>query len=880
MNKFNYFILAISMVFIWSCQNDTRGYKLSKNEKNINAKERAEWEMFLKGGPVDYEKAKSARIQTEKLFHKQMTADKSLKDAGISGWEDLGPGNIGGRIKTIAIDPNDVNRIFIGGAAGGIWCTLNGGSDWLEVTPPEMSYPVTWIEFNPNNTNEMVATTGEFIAGFARAPGVGVIKSVDGGNTWYATNPPTSNNFFWLNRIKYHPTVANRLFAVGSTTNEDGQSGSGAIFRSDDNGENWIVAANSGTFYDDLEIDPTDGLIYVGIDGGLFKSVSTSGTTFNTLTGQLTNPPNFNDRRFEVTLCGANVFVLKFLTGITPAGCLSGFNFDIGCDGDSDFRSEVWQSPDRGVSWNLLTSTQSPSENILGGQGNYDNAIWADPTDCNTLLLGGIDLWRYTIDANNLTKISAWADDIGGNNATGDNNSIHADQHVIVSQPNFNGSNNRDVFIGNDGGIYKTTNPYTQSANGWPSSASLNNNIFITQFVGGDITPGGDTIVGGSQDNSSFVNRNANSGSLFWQLYHTGDGGFCAIHPTDPEYIFTTTQRGNLWCSDNGGDSYCNIASFSGRTGPFADDCLNATQDFFSTNDNPNFYAPFKMDKNNPDVLYMGATQLWRNDNLGDEDDWTSIKPAITSNSRIFSFDVSNSSPATIYIGHNDGTLMFTTNTGGMWSTDNNNTGNRGAITDVAIHPQDSDQVMFTIAGYSQNNIWFRGSTSQSWQNRSLPFDMAVNTVTWHPENQDWVYIGTDMGVFASEDRGQNWSVLPLFDNNEGPTFTEVRELFWQGNSSPNNAYHLVAATHGRGMWRTTFPLLTNQYVDKNNNGFEQGTFSRPWNTFREAINAAGHGATIKFLSIGNHDEAPSPILIKKKVEIELQNGNVPVVIK
>lgn len=855
------------MLSILACQ-DHHKYGSDEVIENINAKERGEWRSLQKGGDHNAQIIKKARSQTQSLFKKQMSADKSLKDAGINGWEDLGPRNVGGRIKTIAIDPNNANRIFIGGVAGGIWRSTDGGTNWTEMTPPEMSYPITWIEFNPNNTNEMVATTGELAAGFERAPGVGVIKSVDGGNSWYVTNPPPAVNFFWLNRIKYHPTVNNRIFAIGSSFDQavTGGAGTGTIYRSNDNGENWAVASiTNGVIFDDLEIDPADGLIYIGGNSTLLKSTTTSGTNFNTLTANFPNPAGLNGARHEVTLCGANVFVLKYL---------------LDNPGPTTFRSELWQSPDQGATWNLLTNTQGTrAQNILGDQGNYDNALWVDPTNCNTLLLGGIDLWRYTINTNTLTRISDWRDDIGGNNSTGDDDSIHADQHVIVSEPNFNGTTRRDVFIGNDGGIYKTTNPYTQSQNGWSTSASLNDNIFITQFVGGDISPGGDTIVGGSQDNSSFVNRNANTGSKFWKVYHTGDGGYCAIDPRDPEYIYTTAQFGSLWRSDNGGDSYCNIADFGGITSPFSGDCA-IFDDFFSANDNPGFYAPFKMDKRNPDVIYMGATRLWRNDDMGDEDEWTAIKPAIASNSQIFSFDISVSSPSTIYVGHVDGTLMRTANTGGIWSADINTTGFNGNITDIAIHPQNSGQVIFTMAGYNQTNIWYRGSTGQAWQNRSLPFDMQVNTVTWHPENDDWVYVGTDSGIFASEDRGQSWSVLPFFSTNEGPTFTEVMELFWQGNSSPNNAYYLVAATHGRGMWRTSFPLLSDLYVDKGNNGFEQGTMSRPWNTFREAVNAAGHGSTIKFLSTGDHDEAPSSIIIKKKVEIKLENGNVPVVIK
>ena len=96
-------------------------------------------------------------------------------------------------------------------------------------------------------------------------------------------------------------------------------------------------------------------------------------------------------------------------------------------------------------------------------------------------------------------------------------------------------------------------------------------------------------------------------------------------------------------------------------------------------------------------------------------------------------------------------------------------------------------------------------------------------------------------------DKGASWSRTPRRGDHEGPANTETAELFWQGDT-------LVAATHGRGMYRTR-PLSV-VYVDFSYDGEEEGTFSRPFDSVSEGIDAAGNGTTISIRS-ATYDEGP-----------------------
>src|SRR5918995_613707 len=112
----------------------------------------------------------------------------------------------------------------------------------------------------------------------------------------------------------------------------------------------------------------------------------------------------------------------------------------------------------------------------LSNQGWYDNTIWVDPTNANTLIVGGIDLWKSTNGGVSLTQISDWSLTPA---------SAHADHPAIVEQPGFNGTTTRTVWSANDGGIYGTTNVYTvgiaTDTAGW---SVFNNNLGVTQFYG------------------------------------------------------------------------------------------------------------------------------------------------------------------------------------------------------------------------------------------------------------------------------------------------------------------------------------------------------------------------------------------------------------
>jgi photosystem II stability/assembly factor-like uncharacterized protein len=222
-------------------------------------------------------------------------------------------------------------------------------------------------------------------------------------------------------------------------------------------------------------------------------------------------------------------------------------------------------------------------------------------------------------------------------------------------------------------------------------------------------------------------------------------------------------------------------------------------------NENALFIAPFILDPNNSSRLLAGGLSLWRTNDAKTPNTntrgpaWSSIKsPAGTFISAIA---VMKGNADMIWVGHVNGDVYCTqegTKTNPVWTKmDDNgptplpNRNGLAFVTRITIDPRTSKTVYVTFGGYTRGNVWKTTNGGQAWSNigNALP-EAPVRCLAVHPRKSQFLYIGTEVGVFASEDGGSTWS-----PTNEGPTNCAVDDLFWMDQT-------LVCATHGRGMFR------------------------------------------------------------------------------
>ncbi len=782
--------------------------------------------------------------------------DGSPSTSGALGtWQSIGPGNVGGRTRALLIDPSNPDVMYAAAVAGGVWKTTDGGTTWLPLNDFLANIAVTSMAFDPSNPSIIYAGTGE---GFFNADGVrgaGIFKTTDAGAHWTRLPATASNsNFFFVNDIVVSPANAQHVYAAtrtgvwrsldgGTTWNQaivsnvaNGANGAMDLVIRTDKSTDYIFAA-VGTFSRSHIFRNTDA----GGDG-TWEDVYSEPTMGRT---SLAIAPSNQDVIYAMALCiscpaGTNP---NFPTASYTDGLLGVFRSTSAGDPGS------WTTQVRNNSANLQDTLllANPVNGALAqcgfgtsqflNQGWYDNVIAVDPTDPEKVWAGGVDLFRSDNGGVNWGVASYWWFQVNGtppNN--GDPQFVHADNHIIAFHPNYNGTTNQTMFAGNDGGIYRTNNALTGNVgyvNGTtpgggtitPTSpicgneftpggfftvpapviwSPLNNGYAVTQFYHGLPYPNGQTYFGGTQDNGTNRGTDA-AGPNAWSRINGGDGGYVAVNPLNTNILYLETTGLSLRRSTNGG------ASFVGATSGISGDVFP-------------FITVFRMDPTTPARLWIGGRFMWRTDN--NAVNWTRTSNAQQTGGSITSMAIAPTNSNIVINGAASGQLRRTNialtanatsvlNSTWLQSFTPRGNGN-GTISWVEYDPTNASNVWATVStfngvananGTSAGHVfkstdggatWTLADGTQTLGNVNAIPDIPVHSVVVDPNDNQRIYVGTDLGVFVSLDGGQNWA-----RETTGFSNVVVESLSAVNN---NGVTTLFAFTHGRGAFKVTIP--------------------------------------------------------------------------
>ena len=789
----------------------------------------------MRGGSWEPEKVLAAKEYLKQ--HQQPVTKSNKRDAGLNEWTELGPGNFSGRVRAIAVHPSDPDIIFAGGVSGGIWKTSDGAATWTPLNDFLPSLSVTSILIHPTAPDTMYVSTGEALT-TGTAPGAGIFKSINGGNTWKLINaldPDNLYGYYWINKLVFHPSDKTILFAAaGGPNNSNPGLGCGEIFKITESGDQIFdlgasnICAGTGLSVAISTTDPDK--IYGCFSGGLVVS-SNGGSTWDLQDiseGFISSPG-----RVEVAIDPANQSRVYAL-----------------CQNSNSLAGYLLKSIDAGESW----TTVNPSLPIFDpgngkNQGWYDNVVWVDPTNADIIIIGGVDLWRSTNGGMSFLPISDGAEYYNGLSA-------HSDQHIIVAANDY-GPTNKKVYIGNDGGIISTDN--IASASGTIGWNILNGNTFgTTQFyASGTSGQNPNKLIGGSQDNG--VIMSVDNGAT-WTHEISGDGGYCGFSPTSNNIIYASIQNGRFYVFDH--------PSHPGVWSIFT---------ILAGIDTSLFIAPMKIYPNDGDKILMGGESLWRHDLLN-LTVVTNVGPQPVIDRLISAIDIAPDS-SLVVIGYTNGEIYKAVP--GIWNWTSipvviTSCGWTGPVTDIAIHPTNFDRIMVSRGGYQDCNIAYTNDGGATWFSRSdgIPA-LQVNCLTWHPDISNWLYAGTDLGVMASEDNGQNWNVMGNFGTSDGPAFVEVTEISF-ASASVFGTRTMTATTYGRGFWKTSTAVRKDVYVDEDCTLCGVGTQAVPFETMSDAEGAQAHGQNWT-IDAGTYPvPANNKVVIDKKIgAIKTTNGAV-----
>ncbi len=621
---------------------------------------------------------------------------------------------------------------------------------WRPIDDFFASLAVQRLVYDPNETSTMYFCTGEGWNNADAARGAGVWKSIDGGESWSHLSSTMMDTFWYCHDMAVHPTTSDVYVATRT----------GGLMRSQDGGSTWdnVLSFGTGSVFNtttDIEIT-ADGELVVCIgnfnsDGIYFSTTGNANDWEKRMNGFPTDV-----RRIELSTAPSNANVMYAV----PTSSIRV---------DSNRIVGVYRTSDKGLTWDTL-ALPGGDRDMSRFQGWYDLVIKVSPTDENTVLIGGLNVFRTTDGGESWQQMFE-----GRRRRTSPLQYVHVDQHEML----FKSADT--VLLGNDGGIYRCDQILADT----PYFYSINKNYNVTQFYSCaiDAQKGSQFVIGGTQDNGSLGSEN--DGISEFRALSRADGSYCNIDYEDGDIFYTTTQYRRLYRTDHGD----------------VDTITNPN----IVNNNTLFINPIEMDPNDPKLLYQLTNRgLWRLNNArtATVDDWEKACRTFGSFSAI---GIGTSHANVVFIGRTTG--------GPIYRIENAHTSDEtflpincdpaGFLPDaycrsIYVNPLDANHVVAAYSNYGIESVWETKnalSAAPVWESQegNLP-DIPIRWVVLHPENPRVCYLATEAGVMMTtqlDGANTDWNLI-----NEGFANLKVNMLRIRESDLT-----MVAASHGRGMF-------------------------------------------------------------------------------
>jgi photosystem II stability/assembly factor-like uncharacterized protein len=692
-------------------------------------------------------------------------------------WTELGPSNIGGRIRDVAADPTTKDVVYIATGSGGLWRSTDGGQTFA--TAWDSQLPQSMGAVAVDSQGVVWAGTGEVDHGGGSAYyGKGIYKSADDGATW--TNMGLEDGDT-IGQIVIDPSNDNRVFVavMGALhTLDDPDRG---LFMTENGGASWtrvLTPQSTNTGAVDVTINKKNpdvmlattwdktrdeksriygphSYVYRSIDGGhTWANVHNAPLPQSPTDPALQNPDTLVGRMgVDFSDSDAN---RAYLISSTARGNYNGF----------------FTSTDAGATWTAVGPTSGgPLQQISGGFAWWFGRVYVDPVNPLHVFVSGVSLAEST--NGGLTWITS--------------QTPHADQHGLEFDP-FTANK---VFLGNDGGFYWSLE--NGRARGvWSKTPRLP----VTQFYAMDVSvQDASRVNAGSQDNNSLKSwANDNTVNGDWFAYVGGDGMMNRIDPTNDRKFYG--------CSQNGG---CR-RFFPGSNNGVAMTIPGARK---------NWVAPLEFAAD-PRFLFGASENVYRIDTEPANTTpraWAQISGDLTEGTEprapgfgtVTALGTTTADPNLVYAGTDSGLMWVSRNAMAppaevTWTKLESPVFPGRWVTRVTVDPQNAKIAWATFSGWRSGDgyphIVMTSDGGNTWADiagKKLP-QAPINDVIRHPSKPKWLFIATDVGVYRTTNLGKTWlkvgANLPLVPIND-------IELHAGSNT-------LYAATYGRSVWTTS----------------------------------------------------------------------------
>ncbi|MCB9881173.1 MAG: hypothetical protein H6834_05235 [Planctomycetes bacterium] len=684
-------------------------------------------------------------------------------------WQAVGPTFNGGRIEACAVHEREPNTLWVAAGTGGLWKSENAGLTFRDVLDGQVTNTIGAIAIDPRDPRTVWVGTGENLrAGGYTVPGIGVLRTRDGGASWQPVGLPKSHH---IGAIAIDPQDSQRVLVavMGRFWRPYEERG---IFLTEDDGKTWrrVLFENDRTGGFDVAFDThepnvvfattwqflggsTDHPVYRSADGGrTWNALSLPVPAGNTVSrSELDLARSQDDTLYVVALLGET-------RKAKPERTLQegGYLFR-SIDGGQTFERRNEQ-PIPGISWAFAD-------------------VRVDPTNADHVFVLGVRLWESWDGGKTFTWVGGDISHLRPSRAE----TLHLDQCDLWIDP----TNSKHMLLGNDGGAYVTHDG---------GEAWLHLNILpIGEFYDISLQPGRPTLVyGGTQDTSSVfgplrplaTNRDRDWRYVWLDPWSGGDGFLTYADPSAPGFAYYESQFGGLVRKHL--DTY-------ERHG------LKPRHGTGESKLETDWRTPYFVSPHNALTLYFGAQRVYRSVDRGDH--WFATGPDVvvsadgTHRSRaITAMAESTQRPGWLWIGTDRGIVQWSRDGGATWTEAWQGLPEQN-VKSITASRHALERAYVTLSGTNLDDyaphVFATDDAGKTWRSiaNGLPHD-PVNTLIEDSAQENLLYLGTDQGAYVTFDRGMHWMAL-----GHGLPVVSVQDL----ELDPTSRL-LVAATHGRSL--------------------------------------------------------------------------------
>lgn len=687
----------------------------------------------------------------------------------------IGPAFISGRVTKIAVYPDGPHHYLVATASGGLWRTENAGTTWTPLFDDQTTFSIGTVEIAPTDPLTIWVGSGENNVQRSVAYGDGVYKSTDGGKTW--TNMGLENSQH-ISQIWIHPSDKNTVIVAsqGPLWNTGGDRG---LFKTTDGGETWetLLEIDEFTGINEFVVDPRDHnkivassyqrhrrtwtLINGGPGSGIHRTTD-GGKTWTEITSGL---PKDDMGRIGLAGAPSDPDMIYAIIESNPK------------------EQGTFRSTDFGQTW-------VKRSDYMSANAQYYNELIVDPK--NSERVYSVDMFSQVSEDGGLSF-----HELGSTNR-------HVDDHEVWINP----KNTDHIMIGGDDGLYES---YDQG-----KTFRWIDNLPLAQFyrIQPDNAEPFYNVCGGTQDNNSVCgpSRTTSHHGILnrdWEIVLVGDGYKPQFDPTDNDTVYAQLQYGGLVRYDRRTKERLHITPQPERG---------------EARLNWNWNVPLLISPHSPTTLYYAAKRVYQSDDRGDS--WRPISPDLTRDidrntlkvagrvwsvdavaknistshyGAIVSFSESPLEAGLLFAGTDDGVIAVSTNGGESWtsSTEFRGIPDMALVEDIVTSVHDAN-VAYAIfdnhkSGDFKPYVMKTTNKGRTWRSiaGNLPGKGTAHTIAEDHVDPNLLFVGTDFGLFMTQDGGQTWSQM----TGNMPTIT-VRDLEIQRREND-----LVVGTFGRGIY-------------------------------------------------------------------------------